>query len=312
MTTPRTIRGWTGLEPAARGAAVALGNFDGVHRGHQRVIAQAAEAARRLDVPLGVVTFDPHPRRIFQPGAPPFNLMTADQQARALGALGVERLYLLPFTAQLAAMSDRQFATEVLHDGLGVRHVAAGFDISFGKDRTGDPDDLRRFGRELGFSVSIAEPVGDGPQEKFSSTQVRDALREGRPQDAAVILGRPFAIEGAVQMGRQLGRTLGFPTANVPLGDYMRPRFGIYAVRVRLPDGHRFDGVASLGINPTVALDEPRLEVWIFDFEGDLYGQVIETELVAWLRPEAKFDSLEALTAQVMQDAADAKRALRP
>jgi riboflavin kinase/FMN adenylyltransferase len=154
--------------------------------------------------------------------------------------------------------------------------------------------------------------VGDGPQEKFSSTQVRDALREGRPQDAAVILGRPFAIEGAVQMGRQLGRTLGFPTANVPLGDYVRPRFGIYAVRVRLPDGHRFDGVASLGINPTVALDEPRLEVWIFDFEGDLYGQVIETELVAWLRPEAKFDSLEALTAQVMQDAADAKRALRP
>ena len=312
MTTPRIIRGWSGLPAADKGAATALGNFDGVHRGHQRVIAQAAEAAERLGAPLGVVTFDPHPRRIFQPGAPPFNLMTADQQARALGALGVERLYLLPFTAALAAMSDQQFAAEVLHEGLGVRHVAAGFDISFGKDRTGDTDDLRRYGRELGFSVSIAEPVGDGPQEKFSSTQVRDALREGRPQDAATILGRPFAIEGPVQMGQQLGRTLGFPTANVPLGDYVRPMFGIYAVRVQLPDGRRFDGVASLGVNPTVALDEPRLEVWIFGFEGDLYGQVIETELVAWLRPEAKFDSLDALTAQVMQDAEDAKLALSP
>ena len=310
MTTPRIIRGWTGLAAVDKGAAVALGNFDGVHRGHQRVIAQAAESARRLGAPLGVVTFDPHPRRIFQPGAAPFNLMTAGQQARALGDLGVERLYLLPFTPALAAMSDRQFATEVLHDGLGVRHVAAGFDISFGKDRTGDPDDLRRYGRELGFSVSIAEPVGDGPQEKFSSTQVRDALRDGRPQDAAVILGRPFAIAGPVQMGRQLGRTLGFPTANVPLGDYVRPRFGIYAVRVRLPDGRRFDGVASLGVNPTLALPEPRLEVWIFGFEGDLYGQVIETELAAYLRPEAKFDSLEALTAQVMRDAEDARLAL--
>jgi riboflavin kinase/FMN adenylyltransferase len=310
MTTPRIIRGWSGLAAADKGAAVALGNFDGVHRGHQRVIAQAGEAARRLGAPLGVVTFDPHPRRIFQPGAPPFNLMTADQQARALGDLGVERLYLLPFTPQLAAMSDQQFATQVLQEGLGVRHVAAGFDISFGKDRTGDPDDLRRYGRALGFSVSIAEPVGDGPQEKFSSTQVRDALREGRPQDAAVILGRPFAIEGPVQMGQQLGRTLGFPTANVPLGDYVRPRFGVYAVRVRLPDGRRFDGVASLGINPTVLIDEPRLEAWIFDFEGDLYGQVIETELAAWLRPEEKFDSLQALTAQVLQDAEDAKRAL--
>jgi riboflavin kinase/FMN adenylyltransferase len=208
-------------------------------------------------------------------------------------------------------MSDRAFATEVLKDGLGVRHVAAGFDISFGKDRTGDTDDLRRYGDELGFTVSIAEPVGDGPQEKFSSTQVRDALREGRPDVAAVILGRPFAIEGEVQKGQQLGRTLGFPTANVPLGDYVRPRFGVYAVRVRLADGRRFDGVASLGINPTVAIDEPRLEVWIFDFDGDLYGQALETELVAYLRPEEKFHSLEAMVDQVMQDAEDARRILR-
>jgi riboflavin kinase/FMN adenylyltransferase len=311
MSQPRVVRGWKGLAAADRGASVALGNFDGVHRGHQRVIAQAAEAAERLGVPLGVVSFDPHPRRIFQPGAPPFNLMSAGQQARALGELGVERLYLLPFTSELAAMSDSAFATEVLKDGLGVRHVAAGFDISFGKDRTGDTDDLRRYGEELGFSVSIAEPVGDGPEEKFSSTQVRDALREGRPQDAATILGRPFAIEGPVQKGQQLGRTLGFPTANVPLGDYVRPRFGVYAVRARLADGRRFDGVASLGINPTVEIKEPRLETWIFDFDGDLYGQTLETELVAYLRPEAKFPSLDAMVAQVMQDAEDARRILR-
>lgn len=311
MSAPRIIRGWTGLSGADKGAAVALGNFDGVHRGHQRVIAQAAEAAARLGAPLGVVTFDPHPRRIFHPGEPAFHLMTPGQQARALAALGVERLYLLPFTPELAAMSDHDFAAEVLHEGLGVRHVAAGFDISFGKNRTGTPDDLRRFGQALGFSVSIAEPVGDGPQEKFSSTQVRDALREGRPQDAAVILGRPFAIEGPVQVGRQLGRTLGFPTANVPLGDYVHPKFGVYAVRARLPDGRLVDGVASIGVNPTVGEVEPRLEVWLFDFDGDLYGQVIETELVAYLRPEEKFPSLEAMTAQVMADAEDAKRILR-
>jgi len=311
MNGLRVIRGWKGLAQADKGAAVALGNFDGVHRGHQRVIAQAAEAAGRIGAPLGVVTFDPHPRRIFQPNAPAFSLMTADQQARALAALGVERLHLLPFTAELAAMSDRKFALEVLHEGLGVRHVAAGFDISFGKDRTGDTEDLRRYGDEFGFSVSIAEAVGDGPQEKFSSTQVRDALREGRPQDAAAILGRPFAIEGPVQMGAQLGRTLGFPTANVPLGDYVQPKFGVYATRTRLPDGRLLDGVASLGVNPTVILPEPRLEVWLFDFDGDLYGQTIETDLIAYLRPEAKFPSLEAMTEQVMADAEEAKRILR-
>ena len=311
MSTPRIIRGWKGLSGDDKGAAVALGNFDGVHRGHQRVIAQAAEAAARLGAPLGVVTFDPHPRRIFHPDEPAFHLMTPNQQARALAGLGVQRLHLLPFTPELAAMSDRAFATEVLQEGLGVRHVAAGFDISFGKDRTGDTEDLRRYGAELGFSVSIAEAVGDGPQEKFSSTQVRNALRDGHPEEAATILGRPFAIEGEVQKGRQLGRTLGFPTANVPLGDYVQPKFGVYAVRIRLADGRRLDGVASLGINPTVANDEPRLEVWIFDFDGDLYGQVIETELAAYLRPEAKFPSLEAMTAQVMADAEDARRILR-
>jgi riboflavin kinase/FMN adenylyltransferase len=310
MSALRVIRGWKGLAPADRGASVALGNFDGVHRGHQRVIALAAEAAKALGAPLGVITFDPHPRVYFRPSEPAFRLMTPGQQARALEALGVDLLYVLPLEPQLANMTDREFATQVLHDGLGARHVSVGFDNSFGRDRTGTPDTMRQYGAELGFGVSVAEPVGDAEGEKFSSTEVRDALRDGRPDVAAQILGRPFAIEGVVEKGRQLGRTLGFPTANVGLADYVHPKFGVYAVRTRLPDGRVLPGVASIGVNPTVGEVTPRLEVWIFGFDGDLYGQVIETELVAYLRPEEKFPSLQTMTAQVMADAAEAKRIL--
>ena len=307
----RVIHGWKDLVPADRAAAVALGNFDGVHRGHQRVIAQAAQAARTTGAPLGVISFEPHPRRIFQPDAPPFRLMTTAQQARALAALGVERLYVLPFELSLAELSDRAFVQEVLHEGLGVRHVAVGFDISFGKGRTGSPDAMRAYGAEFGFTVSVAEAAGEGGA-KFSSTLVREALREGRPQDAAMILGRPFAIEGAVQRGRQLGRTLGFPTANVALGEYVRPRFGVYATRTRLPDGREVPGVASLGVNPTVGETEARLEVWLFGFDEDIYGQVIETDLVAYLRPEETFASLELMADQVRRDAEQARALLAP
>jgi riboflavin kinase/FMN adenylyltransferase len=189
--------------------------------------------------------------------------------------------------------------------------VAVGFDNSFGKGRTGTPATMRQYGEELGFGVSVAEEVTDAGGEKFSSTGVREALRDGRPEEAARILGRPFAIEGEVERGRQLGRKLGFPTANVPLGDYVIPKFGVYATRTRLPDGRKLAGVANIGVNPTIeGVTEPLLEVWLFDFDEDIYDQVIETDLVAFLRPEAKFDSLEALTAQVMQDAEDARKTL--
>lgn len=308
----RIVSDWKSLPPADRGASVALGNFDGVHRGHQQVIALAADAARRLGSPLGVVTFDPHPRRIFQPNAPSFRLMSAEQQARALADLGVDILYVLPFDRELADLTDSDFAKLVLHEGLGVRHVAVGFDISFGKGRTGSPQIMRRYGEELGFEVSVAEAVGGGRGEKFSSTAVRDALRLGRPDEAARILGRPFAIRGEVVRGRELGRTLGFPTANIELGDYVRPRFGVYATRTRLPDGRLVPGVSSIGVNPTVGGNAPRLEVWLFDFDGDLYGQVVETELVAFLRDEAHFDGVETLTAQVLADAAQARALLLP
>jgi riboflavin kinase/FMN adenylyltransferase len=264
----RIVREWRGLSQDDRGASIALGNFDGVHRGHQAVIGLAAAAARDQGLPLGVVSFEPHPRRIFQPDAPAFRLMKPEQLARALDALGVDLLYLLPFDEVMRELSDEAFAEQVLHQGLGVRHVAVGFDM-------------------------------------------RNALREGRPELAAGILGRPFAIEGEVRHGRQLGRTLGYPTANVELDDYVAPRFGVYATRTRLSDGRTLAGVANIGVNPTVAGEiAPRLEVWLFDFDEDLYGQVIETDLIAFLRPEAKFASLEDMTAQIDDDASMARMIL--
>jgi len=207
----KIVHGWKDLASEERGAAVALGNFDGVHRGHQQVIAEAARAALALKAPLGVVTFDPHPRRLFRPGEPAFRLMTTEQQARVLAGMGVDILYLLPFDFQMASFSDREFVEQVLVEGLGVRHVAAGFDISFGKGRTGSPEGMKAYGAEHGFGVSIAEPVAGKAGDKFSSTSVRDALREGQPETAARILGRPFAIEGVVRRGQQLGRQLAFP-----------------------------------------------------------------------------------------------------
>ncbi|MGA0606364.1 bifunctional riboflavin kinase/FAD synthetase [Phenylobacterium sp. VNQ135] len=312
MKRIRVIRGWKALHPGDRGAAVAMGSFDGVHRGHQQVIALAAKAAGALNAPLGVITFDPHPRVYFRPTEPAFRLMKTDQQARALEALGVDVLYVLPMDAEVAGMTDREFAQQVLHEGLGARHVAVGFDNSFGKGRTGSPATMRAYGEEMGFGVSVAEPVGDAG-EKFSSTSVREALRDGKPEEAARILGRPFAIEGPVQRGRQLGRKLGFPTANVDLADYVTPRFGVYATRTRLPDGREVPGVANIGVNPTVeGVTRPLLEVWLFDFDEDLYDQVIETDLVRFLRPEEKFASLEAMTEQVMRDAQAARALLMP
>lgn len=305
----RIVHGWKGLAGSDRGAAVALGNFDGVHLGHREVIAGAVEAGRRLCAPVGVISFDPHPRRLFHPDEPAFRLMTTEQQARVLETMGVDRFYVLPFDFEMANFSDRDFALKVLHEGLGVRHVAVGFDISFGKGRTGSPALMKAYGEEMGFTVSVAEAVGEGA-EKYSSTGVREALREGRPQDAAAILGQPFAIEGVVRRGQQLGRTLGFPTANVFMADYVAPRKGVYATRTRLPDGRVVPGVANIGNNPTTGEVETRLEVWLFDFDEDLYGQVIETRLIAFLRPEEKFGSIDEMVEQIRMDERQAREIL--
>jgi riboflavin kinase/FMN adenylyltransferase len=308
----RLVNGWRDLAPEQRGAAVALGEFDGVHRGHLGVIASAARAAHDLHVPLGVISFEPHPQRYFRPEAEPFRLMTLGQQARALEALGVDLFYVLPFDAEMANLTDEAFAVQVLAEGMGARHVAAGFDITFGKGRTGDPDALRRYGEANGFSVSITERMGDAEIEKFSSSAVREALKSGHPERAAEILGRPFSIEGVVVEGQHLGRQLGFPTANVLNGDYVRPKLGSYATRTRLADGREVPGVANFGVNPTTGIVEARLEVWLFDFNEDLYGQTIETDLVNFLRPELKFDGLEALIIQIRRDAEQARALLMP
>ena len=312
------LHGWKELPEAARGAALALGNFDGVHRGHQRVIADAARAAAQLGAPLGVISFEPNPRLHFQPDQPPFRLMTPNQLARTLEGLGVDRLYLLPFGAEMAEFSDREFVETVLVNGLGAQHVAVGFDVTVGKGRTGAPDGMRRYGAEFGFSVSVATKLDMDGGVKVSSTEARNALHAGHPEKAAFILGRPFAIEGVVQKGRQLGRQLGIPTANVALGDYVTPRFGVYATRTRLADGRELPGVANIGVNPTTGLVDARLEVWLFDFDEDIYGELIETDLVAFLRPEQTFTDaagnfdVPAMVEQIHLDAAEARRILLP
>ena len=308
----RIVRDWRGLSDADRGAAVAVGAFDGVHRGHQAVIAEARAAAQRLGAPLGVVSFDPHPRRWFQPDAAPFRLMTAEQMAEALTPLGVDILYLLPFDGEMAGMSDAAFAEQVLAQGLGVRHAAVGFDFTFGKGRSGSPEALRAYGERLGFTVSVAQRIDDPDGLKLSSSAVREALKAGDMDRAAAILGRPFAIRGEVIHGDKRGRTIGVPTANIDLGDYMRPAYGVYAIGARLPDGRTFDGVASLGVRPMYAVETPLLEAWLFDFDDDLYGQALDVQLIAWLRGEETFDGLDALKAQIDRDAAAARAVLAP
>jgi riboflavin kinase/FMN adenylyltransferase len=304
------IRDWRDLPASQRGGAAALGAFDGVHRGHQAVIASAREAAERLSAPLSVVSFDPHPRRWFQPDAAPFRLMSPDQMARALEPLGVERLYLLPFDAEMASMSDEAFAVDVLSKGLGLVHASVGFDFTYGKGRTGSPEALARIGRQLGFSVSVTDRVDDAGGLKLSSSAVREALNAGDMARASAILGRPFAIDGEVVHGEKRGRTIGVPTANVRMGDYMRPAYGVYATRTRLPDGRVIDGVANLGVRPMFEIPEPLLEVWLFDFNESLYGQTVETELVAFLRGEMNFDDLDALKVQIDADAQAARAVL--
>jgi riboflavin kinase/FMN adenylyltransferase len=306
----RILRGLSALGPEDRGATAALGNFDGVHRGHRAVIelARAAEP----NAPLAVTTFDPHPRRFFAPDAEPFELTTFDIKARRLSLLGVERLYVIPFDASLAAMTPAAFCERVLAGALGLRHVTVGADFCFGARRAGDGGTLRAEGARLGFGVTLAPLAGDDG-EVISSTAIRAALKEGRPEEAARMLGHWHRIEGPVRHGDKRGRTLGYPTANLSLEGLAPPRFGVYAVRVDVLEGPRkgrYDGVASLGVRPMFGRNAPNFEVHLFDFDGDLYGTRISAALVAWLRPELKFDGLPALIAQMDADSAEARRRL--
>jgi riboflavin kinase/FMN adenylyltransferase len=296
------------IDVNARGAAIALGNFDGVHVGHQAVVASARAVAEARGAPLGVAVFEPHPRRIFQRDAQPFRLQTNAQRARALSGLGVQHLYEIAFDRALSQLSDEEFAQRVLVERLGVVDVSVGADFRFGRGRMGGAESLKRHGAALGFTVEVVAPVGD--DAKISSSAIRDAIAAGAVDQASKLLGRPWAIEGRVQRGLQRGRGFGFATANIALGDYLQPRLGVYAVRVAI-DGRLFDGVASVGVNPTVGtLPAPLLEAHIFDFEADLYGKTIEVELIAFLRDEAKFETAEILARHIAEDAAAARALL--
>ena len=308
----RIIRDTLFLDPYDRGAAAAIGNFDGVHLGHQAVIDIARAEASRLGVPLGVMTFEPHPREFFAPDAPAFRLMSAETRAHRMAKLGVEKLYEVPFNAGLAALTPREFAETVIHQRLGLAHVVVGADFRFGKGRAGSAEDLVAFGAELGFGVTLAELV-ELAQGEVSSTAIRNALIEGRPRDAAAMLGHWHRIDGEVIRGDQRGRDLGFPTANISIEGLHPPRHGVYAVKVDVlggPHEGTYDGASSIGVRPTFGFNHPNCETFLFDFMGDLYGTHISVALVDYLRPEEKFDSLDALITQMYADCDQARRIL--
>ena len=308
----RIVRDHTYVDQADRGASAAIGNFDGVHLGHQAVIDLAREQASRLNAPLGVMTFEPHPRQVFAPDAPPFRLTGSEARAHQLEKLGVDVLYELTFNTALAGLTPEAFARNIIVDGLGLRHVVVGADFHFGKGRAGDTDTLRAFGEQMGFGVTVAELIeGDGL--RISSTAIREALAEGRPRDAAAMLGHWHRIEGPVIRGDQRGRDLGYPTANLSIEGLHRPTFGVYAVFVDVlsgPHEGRYQGAASLGLRPQFGGEVPNLETFIFDFKGDLYGTHISVALVEFLRPEMTFDGLDGLIAQMDDDCARARAIL--
>ena len=298
------LDGGSAVPEPLRGGIVALGNFDGFHKGHQAVVGRAVARARAEGRPALVATFDPHPMRFFRPESPWFRLTTMDQRARLFAAAGVDGLFVFRFDADFAAASPEQFVTDWLQGRIGAAGVVTGEDFTFGKGRAGDVGLLAR----LLPAEAVPAVTDDG--RPISSSRIREALRDGDPETAARLLTRPFAIEGVVEHGDKRGRQIGYPTANLGLANYLRPRFGVYAVRGRLADGRTLKGAANLGIRPTFEPPKELLEPYFFDFSCDLYGRKLEVELISFLRPEAKFDSLEALTAQMALDCEEARRRL--
>lgn len=305
------ITGDTPLPEALRGGVAAIGNFDGFHIGHQAVVGRALARARAEGLPALVLTFDPHPARLFRPSAPPFMLTTTEQKLDLLAAFGIDAAVVLRFDADFAARTADDFLADVLAGRLGLTGTVTGEDFTFGRGASGDIAKLLELGGAYGLISETVAPVRDEGSVIISSTRVRAALQAGHCREAAALMGRPFAIRGTVEDGDKRGRTIGIPTANVAIGDaYVRPAYGIYAVRCHLENGCVLDGVANLGIRPMFTPPKELLEVHLFDFDGDLYGQTLETQLIAHLRPEWKLASLEALQAQIAKDIAAAKAAL--
>lgn len=294
-----------------RGAVLAMGNFDGLHQGHAALIDHAAGLARARRAPTAVLTFEPHPRNVFVPGCEPFRLTPFRVKEREIARLGVDFLFIQHFDAEFARQSAESFIDDVIVGAVGAQHVVVGHDSTFGNKRRGTPEMLRERGAARGLGVTVIEPVR-GSDAVYSSTHIRELLKAGKPREAAAQLGRFWEIDGRVALGDQRGRTIGFPTANLGLGQYLRPALGVYAVRVSGDgpddplDGKTIDGVANIGLRPTVGGLVPRLEAHLFDIDRDLYGRHLRVALVEFIRPERKFASFDELKTQI---AADADRA---
>lgn len=304
------LRAFEPVPSPLQGGVAALGNFDGFHKGHQTVVSHAARLSKSLNAPLLVVTFDPHPARFFNTSCPPFALMTLERRAALLTEFGADGVIVLPFNAQMAQLSPEAFVTDILAGYLHLRGVVSGYDFTFGKGRAGTTQTLQQLGAEHIMAVEIVPAVHCDSAAVVSSSLIRQKLAEGKPLMAAQLLGRWWTIEGVIERGDQRGRLLGFPTANISLGNYTRPKYGVYAIRALLPDGRHVEGVANVGLRPT--FDPPRelLEAHLFNFSEDLYGKALAFELVEFIRPERKFDGLDSLKAQITADIDAAKKIL--
>ncbi|MTJ79868.1 MAG: bifunctional riboflavin kinase/FAD synthetase [Telmatospirillum sp.] len=309
----RILRHFVEFPGNLRGGAVALGNFDGVHLGHQAVIGKACQIGRDAGVVSGVMSFEPHPRALFAPGGAPFRLTPFRTKARLIETLGPDYLLMQRFDREFASLTAEDFIERVLVAGLGTRHVVVGYDYVFGKGRGGDVALLRQAAGSHGFDVTCVRPVETGDGLIYSSTRIREALGSGQPREAERLLGRPWEIEGRVEHGDERGRTIGFPTANVELADYLHPAVGVYAVMAGIDHGERTEwlpGVANFGRRPTFDKADVLLEVHLFDFNGDLYGRHLRVGLVEFLRPERKFNGLDALKTQIEEDCRAAREVL--
>ena len=301
------------LPDSARGGVVAIGNFDGLHRGHRGVLAEAQARARALGVPCNVMTFEPHPRRLFKPDQAPFRLSALRTKLRLMEALGIDNVFVLQFDWEFAKISAEAFVTDLLAGDLGARHVVIGRGFRYGHKRQGDTELLQRLGEVQGFGVSALDAVLDEHGDTISSSRVRECLRSGEVREAQRLLGRPWEVEGRVEHGAKRGREIGFPTANVPLGEYLEPMHGIYAVRAGIdsgPDTFWMDGAGYVGTRPSVQGQNVLLEVSLFDVQPDLYNKHLRVQLIEFLRGDHAFDSVQALSVQIAEDCRHARRVL--
>ncbi|HEY1707581.1 MAG TPA: bifunctional riboflavin kinase/FAD synthetase [Rhizomicrobium sp.] len=311
----KIFRHYNDVTDAYKGAVVAVGNFDGVHRGHQALITEAKRIADERGAPLGVLALEPHPQEFFRPQAESFRLTPFRAKARLLAEQGADVMFALTFDAEMAGKSAQDFVLQVLVSGLGVGAVVVGEDFQFGKGRAGNVAMLSYMGEMEGFGVTVFEPVLETGGDKISSTRIRDALKAGKPEEAARLLGHWWSAEARVEHGDARGRTIGFPTANMRIDDCLRPAYGVYAVRATVIEDDKpvskHDGVANFGVRPMYKIDTPLLETFLFDFSGDLYGKHLQIEFIHYIRGEAKLDGLDALKAQIAKDSDEARKVLR-